>query len=230
MRSKEDLKNVHAGDFILSNSYHDKYLVVDYVTEYSAHCVTMDNYSSWLINYADIDQHIKKEDAPKGMVDGVDPRIYARIEENKEKITKINARKALWHDVCSEYLEEFCNRHGFTMTPYMWVHDDCGTMAEVCDMFVSMEDIRFDVDNDVDPEAFQHWYWKGLEICELTEGKVKYMNYESYVKGAPDPWTKDKMESLRNGHKRLEDAKKDLEDEIKRILSDAKDEEDKGGF
>lgn len=230
MKSKEDLKNVQAGDFILSNLYHDKYLVVDYVTEYSAHCVTMDNKSSWLINYADIDNHIKKEQAPKWMIDGVDAKIYSRIEANKEKKIKIEARKKLWHDICNEYLEEFCKRHGYSMNPYMWVHDNCGSMAEVCDMFVSMDDIRFDVDNDVVASAFPDWYWKGLEICELTDGKSKYMNYESFVKGAPDPWTSDKMELLRNARKRLYDAKADLENEINSVLSDAEHKEDNGGF
>lgn len=225
--TKEELKNIQPGDFVMSKWYTEneaKYkglpLIVDYVTEYSAHCVTLDNYASWLISYEDIDSYAHPECVLKEIRDMVDPRITERINNKKEKRAKIAARKNLWRDVCNEYLEEFCKKHGYSIDPYAWVHDDCGTMANVCDMFLPMEVIRFDIDNDVEESALEEWYWKNLEIYELTG--QNYMSYESFVKGAPDPWTKEKMESIRAAHKRVEDAQKSLNDEIERIVSETK--------
>ena len=84
--------------------------------------------------------------------------------ESKKKITKDNlndidkvltsnqARKTLWKDVCNEYLEAFCWKHGYTYDKYVWVGDDPGTVANIGDLFVGMDDIRYDIDNNI-PES-----------------------------------------------------------------------------
>lgn len=128
--------------------------------------------------------------------------------------TEIEARKAHWRDVCNEYLETFCKKHGYTYEPDMWVGDDPGGITEVCDMFVHLDDIRYDVDNDVPEDYFAKWYWKGLEVYELT-GK-KYMNYPSYCKGAPDGWTEERLEKIREANKRI----KEKEEELRQLIEE----------
>lgn len=113
-----------------------------------------------------------------------------------------------WYKVCVNYTMEFCKRHSYKYDPDAWVGGEVGTIIEIADMFVTMDNIRYDVDNNIDPELFEQWYWKSVELYEL--GVTTYMNYPSYCKGAPDEWTEERMEELRRSKKRLEEAQEDF--------------------
>ena len=110
------------------------------------------------------------------------------IDSNTEQTTphSIKTRQERWNDICNEYLKEFCDRHEWQYEPDMWVAGNTGTIVMIGDMFVSMNNIRYDIDNNVPTDYFEKWYWKSIEISELTDGAENYMNYENYCKGAPD--------------------------------------------
>ena len=128
--------------------------------------------------------------------------------ESKKKITKDNlndidkvltsnqARKTLWKDVCNEYLEAFCWKHGYTYDKYVWVGDDPGTVANIGDLFVGMDDIRYDIDNNIPESCFEKWYWKNLEVYELTG--CHYMNFSSFCMGATDNWPEERLDRVQN--------------------------------
>lgn len=117
-----------------------------------------------------------------------------------------------WKDICQEYLKMFCDKHEYDFEDCLWVSDNYGTIACVSDIFISMEHIRYDIDNNIEETMFEKWYWKAIEIFELT-GK-DFMNYESFCKGAPDMWTEEKMEKLREAHMRVYEAEEALRQEI----------------
>lgn len=117
-----------------------------------------------------------------------------------------------WIQLCNEYLQQFCHRHDYKYEPDMWVANDYGTIACVNDMYVTMEVIRYDVDNCIDTDCFESWYWKGLEVYELTGNR--YMNYKAYTQGAPDIYTEEKLNSIREAKKRVDVAKELLQKEI----------------
>ena len=124
--------------------------------------------------------------------------------------------KEQWADICNVYLEMFCARHGYQYEPkYVWVADEPGTVACIGDLYVGMEDIRYDVDHDIPIDYFEKWYWKNLEVYELT--KCNYMNYSSYCKGAPDDWSEERLQRAREAHRRLEEAQLTFEKEMKEI-------------
>ena len=133
------------------------------------------------------------------------------MAKEKKNIT-VKARQAHWRDVCNEYLETFCKKHEYTYEPDMWVGNDPGTIAMIGDMFVAMHDIRYDIDNDVDEKLFEAWYWKSVDVYELTH--INYMNYESFCKGAPDEWTEARMQTIREAQMKIDAAKKEFEDLI----------------
>ena len=130
------------------------------------------------------------------------------------------ALKQTWEKVCNTYLQEFCRRHGYSYEPDMWVADNPGTIACVCDMFVSMEDIRYDVDNLIDTDCFEAWYWKSVDVYSLT--KQKYMNYSSFCQGAPDQWTEERLNSIREAQKRVFEAQENFE----KVLAEIKESRD----
>lgn len=128
-------------------------------------------------------------------------------------VTKNNySLKSEWQELCNKYLKKFCDKHEYTYEADCWVASDPGTIANIGDMFVSMENIRYDLDNDIPEEYFEKWYWKALEVYELVG--EKFMNYENFCKGCPDYWTEDKLESIRKAKQRVIDARDALEREI----------------
>lgn len=131
-----------------------------------------------------------------------------------------NELKRQWDKVCNTYLQEFCRRHGYSYEPDCWVANNPGTIACVCDMFVSMEDIRYDVDNLIDTDCFEAWYWKSVDVYSLT--KQKYMNYSSFCHGAPDPWTEEQLNSIREAQKRVFEAQENFE----KVLAEIKESRD----
>lgn len=120
--------------------------------------------------------------------------------------------KSGWQEICDKYLKEFCEKHEYAYEPDCWVANNPGTIANIGDMFVSMDDIRYDIDNDIPEEYFEKWFWKSLDIYELAG--EKFMNYENFCKGCPDYWTEDKLESIRKAKQRVIDARDALEREI----------------
>ena len=120
-----------------------------------------------------------------------------------------------WKEICNYYLKLFCDKHEFSYEPDCWVGSDPGTIANISDMFVSMDNIRYDIDNDIPEEKFEKWYWKNLDVYELTG--ENYMNFESYCKGAPDHWTDERMQKIREGKARINQLKKELQEEINNI-------------
>lgn len=119
-----------------------------------------------------------------------------------------------WKQVCNAYLRAFCERHEYTYDPTDWVGSNraetIGTVVEVADMFIDMDDLRYDVDNNVPTDKFEKWYYKRLELYEF--GIEVWLNYPNYCKGAPDEWTDERMERLRESNQRLQEAKARLEE------------------
>jgi hypothetical protein len=122
-----------------------------------------------------------------------------------------------WKEICNRYLELFCKKHGFKYDPADWIGSDPGTIIEVCDMFVSMDNIRYDVDNNIPVGDFEKWYWKNLELYEL--GVEHWMNFPSYCKGAPDEWTEERIARLKDSKKRIHEAEEDLKRAIEEVKS-----------
>ena len=134
------------------------------------------------------------------------------LDSNTEQTTQhsIKTRQERWNELCNEYLKEFCDKHEWQYEPDMWVAGNIGTIVMIGDMFVSMNNIRYDVDNNVPTDYFAKWYWKSIEISDLTDGAENYMNYENYCKEAPDYWTEERLQKIRASKKRVEEAKNEL--------------------
>lgn len=132
--------------------------------------------------------------------------------DNKQNI------QGRWIDICQEYLKLFCDKHEYSFEDCFWVTDNYGTIACVSDMFISMEHIRYDIDNNIEETKFEKWYWKAIEIFELTG--QDFMNYESFCNGAPDIWTEEKIEKLREAHMRVYEAEEALRQEIEEMTEE----------
>ncbi len=124
--------------------------------------------------------------------------------------------KEQYAEICLEYLRAFNAKHELDMEDYelkqCWIGDEVGGIADLDDMFINFDDIRYDIDNKVSRNKIFDWYWNSVERAEL---KVKYMNYPAYCKGAPDPITPEDLKEIKECRKRLEEARKAFYDSIK---------------
>jgi len=123
-----------------------------------------------------------------------------------------NLKKELsiqWKYVCEEYLIAFIEKHEYEYNDYSWVGDEPGTVAIIGDIFANFDDIRYDIDNDIPTSKFEEWYYKSVDIHELTNDE--WLSYKSYCEGAPDKYTDDVLMRLHKSYAKMEKYKMEFE-------------------
>ena len=122
--------------------------------------------------------------------------------------------KKQWCDICNEYVRLFIEKHELESKYYedYWIANDPGTIICISDMYISMDDIRYDIDNDIPKEKFEEWYWTSVD---RAENGLQYLNYPAFCKGAPDPIPADRLEEIKKLKKKVEQARRALEESIK---------------
>lgn len=83
--------------------------------------------------------------------------------------------KQRYENCVMKYVEMFCNKHELDYDG--WIGDYFGEVAYLSDIIADMNDIRFDIDNNIDKHLYKEHYYYNLE-------NSKTINYRSYVKGA----------------------------------------------
>lgn len=119
--------------------------------------------------------------------------------------------KQKFEEVCNAYLDAFVKRHDLVSAD--WV--DPGVCEIVCandDAFLDFDDIRYDVDNAASLSVNEIWDW--LDYCRRLEYLEcpKKINFPSWCKGAPKPYTLKMLDELEGLHQAVIDAKKKLDE------------------
>lgn len=117
-----------------------------------------------------------------------------------------------WEEICNKYVKEFCKKHSYDSPEIFWIGNDPGTILCCNDMFIHMDDIRYDVDNNIPESYFEKWYWKRLDLYEL--GIEHWLNYSSYCKGAPDPYDEEKINEIKENQRNIDNLQKKLKELI----------------
>lgn len=129
---------------------------------------------------------------------------------------KINKLKQDWEKLTNEYVKFFCEKHEISFEEeYMWVADDVGGIVNLGDYFIDFSIIKYDIDNNISEEKFDEWYWKSLDVYQITG--ENYLSYEAFCKGAPDRWTPENLNKIKQLKEDVENAKQILEKEILNI-------------
>lgn len=112
---------------------------------------------------------------------------------------------------CNAYLSAFCLRHEMDFEG--WVGGRVGEIAEIGDHFIGMDEMRYDVDNEPPRIRIFEWLDYMQELCSL--GCTKKINFEAFCMGAPLPYSHDDLRKIKAAHKKVEEARKALEECIK---------------
>lgn len=127
----------------------------------------------------------------------------------------MNTLQEEFKDLCFKYLYEFNKKHELEMTERelksCWIANEVGGIADLNDMYINFDDIRYDIDNDIPGDKIFDWYWNSVEHAEMG---VKYMNFESYCKGAPDPVPPSEFEHIKELRKKLIEIHQEFLDSI----------------
>ena len=121
---------------------------------------------------------------------------------------KINQTTLLYQQACNQYLELFCEKHGYDLRDAEWVGGEPGSIAEMGDYFVGMQTIIDDLTMDAPEEEFIRWYDYCLEADALG---LDSPNFRSWLKGCPRI-PEDRLQRLRN----LRDELREETERIKR--------------
>lgn len=82
--------------------------------------------------------------------------------------------------ICNTYAHKFAVKHEYSFDG--WVADRVGEVAVMGDYYVDFEDIRYDIDNNIDSKEYDKYYNYCVDILGLT---VTTPNYDSWCKGCP---------------------------------------------
>ena len=119
--------------------------------------------------------------------------------------------KQQFEEVCKAYLDAFVKRHDLVSADRVGP----GVGANVCandEVFLDFDDIRYDVDNAASLSVNEIWDW--VDYCRRLEYLEcpKKINFPSWCKGAPKPYTLKMLDELEGLHQAVIDAKKKLDE------------------
>ena len=133
--------------------------------------------------------------------------------------------KEQWREVSDEYLKAFCERVGISIGDAGWIGDAPGTIAQIGDYFVGIHEMRYLVDNNISPDVFFKWYGYSLDIHTLQEEyheierftSLRDINFESFAKGAPLPYSEAEIKKMGDSLKRMRAAQEEFVKEFKNL-------------
>jgi hypothetical protein len=120
-----------------------------------------------------------------------------------------NKRIESWKKICNDYVKTFCKKHSLQGDWY-WIADEVGGLIEVCDMFINLNTIRYDIDHDIEPGRFETWYSRSVEMYEAN---LPYMNYENFCKSKLDNcYDESKIQRVNELREKINDIKNEIEE------------------
>ena len=121
--------------------------------------------------------------------------------------------KRKYEDACNDYLKLFCEKHGFDYDDAVnsWVGGEAGGTCLLADLAVSFDEMKVDIDNDVNKEEFYSYYEYAIEAYGLG---FNCPNYNNWIRGCPR-LSEEQIESIRKAKIRADYAKDELERIIK---------------
>lgn len=110
----------------------------------------------------------------------------------------------------SAYVNAFCKKHGWRYEADGWVSGDVGGVILIGDRYIDFDDIRTDIDNEFEKDAFVEWYDYSQRCAELR--CPKRINYKSFAMGAPLPYSKDVLDNIAKMQMEIEKLKDGAEE------------------
>lgn len=117
--------------------------------------------------------------------------------------------KFQFKEIAEAYLKAFCEKHDYDYEDARWLGQRVGEVADLGDDFYDLNDIRYDIDNNIPAGEIEKWadYILRLELLDCP----KKINFQSWCKGAPLPYSEEMLNDIEDARRRVEEAKRELE-------------------
>ena len=109
--------------------------------------------------------------------------------------------------IVNKYCLAFAKKHGLGYNTNNWVGGNVGGTIEICDLYINFDDIRHDIDKDIDEGEFLAWY-DYVELLGTIPG-AKTVNYPSWCMGCR-PYTDEHIAEMLEAQKKVIAAKENL--------------------
>ena len=117
----------------------------------------------------------------------------------------------MFEQACADYARDFCEKHEYDYDPDGWVAGRIGEIFMMGEYYVSLSDIRTDMDMEAPKEEFAKWYDYDLLMGELGASTI---NYNHWLMGAPRR-SDAEIAELERLQQNIWDAKRLLEDAVR---------------
>lgn len=100
--------------------------------------------------------------------------------------------------LCNTYVTLFCQKHELPYSEADWIGDEVGGVLSIAgERFVDFRDLKYDIDQNVEVGLYEKWddycdriseieaKYESLFSPRRDEGRLRHINYESWVAGAP---------------------------------------------
>lgn len=132
------------------------------------------------------------------------------------KITKAtrDGLRRQFESACNAYLKTFCEKHDYDYEEARrsWAAGDVGGIVDISEFYLSMTDIRTDIDMDAPDGEFVRWYDYCLRLHAI-DSTIPTPNYENWLRGCPRK-SEEEIVRLEEIHQRVLEAEQALKDAI----------------
>lgn len=114
-----------------------------------------------------------------------------------KNLTKEQQVRLNYINACNAYVDLFCEKHKLHYNKNDWVGGFFGAGDIICinDYWLSMEDIKTDIDFNAPKDGFIEWYDYNTVLYQL-DYKLPCMSYENWLKGLKPLLTKEEIKEM----------------------------------
>lgn len=137
--------------------------------------------------------------------------------------------KVRWDATCKDYLRAFCRKHNINYDDTYWPGGHIGGTVLLNEegYAASMDEIRYDIDNEVPVGKFEAFWDYSLRVhtIELAQQELnggphdfamKHVNFEHFCLGAP-LYTEEQLSHYENAQAEIREKMAAIEKEIKEL-------------
>ena len=111
---------------------------------------------------------------------------------------------------CANTLADiFCEKHDYENCGWVGRYIG-GTLCCSDEVYASMEEILLDLEKEVEVGEFEKYWDYTFDLAMLECPKT--ITYEAWLKGAPKPYSQERLDAIRKAHNEVAIAKRVLED------------------
>jgi hypothetical protein len=112
-----------------------------------------------------------------------------------------------YDDACNDYAKAFAEKHEMDYSDSFWIGEDVGTILCIGDYSFNFQEIRYDIDYNIDKDEIIKYYDYCTRAYSL--GFKKIMNYENWCKGCPRI-SEESFAKAEKYNKEIEEIKQEL--------------------